>query len=76
MDILQAVAQQNCTWITLEAVFTYCTFSKHNLQFLQQLNVKKCPSSKWCWDLNPHTTEQESSPLTPRPGQPPNDAQC
>ena len=26
---------------------------KQTLQFLQQYDVKKCPSSFWCWDSNP-----------------------
>ena len=38
---------------------------------LQQINVKKCPSSIRCWDLNPQPLEHESPPLTIRPGLPP-----
>ena len=30
-----------------------------------------CPSSIWCWDLNPRPLEHESSPITTRPGLPP-----
>ena len=41
------------------------------LKFLQQINVKKCPSSRRCWDSNPQPLEQESLPITTRPGLPP-----
>ena len=32
---------------------------------------EKCPSSIWCRDSNPQPSEQESPPLTTRPGLPP-----
>ena len=38
---------------------------------LQQINVKKCPSSIWHRDSNPRPSERESSPITTRPGLPP-----
>ena len=41
------------------------------LQILQQLNVKKCPSSIRCWDSNSRPLEHESPPITTRPGLPP-----
>ena len=41
---------------------------KQTLQFLQQIYVKKCPSSKPCWDSNPEPSEHESPPITTRPG--------
>ena len=41
---------------------------KQTLQFLQQINVKKCPSSIRCRDLNPQPLEHESRPITTRPG--------
>ena len=41
------------------------------IQFLQQINVKKCPSSIRCWDSNTQPFKQESSPTTTRPGLPP-----
>ena len=41
------------------------------LQILQQINVKKCPSSTRCWDFNPRPLEHESLPITTRPGLPP-----
>ena len=48
----------------------HCLF-KETLKFLQQINVKKCPSSIRYWDLNPQPSEHESPPLTTRPGLPP-----
>ena len=44
---------------------------KQTLQFLQQLYVKKCPSSLRCQDLNSRPSERESLPITTRPGLPP-----
>ena len=44
---------------------------KQTLQFLQQIYVKKCPSSIQCRDLNPRRSEHESFPITTRPGLPP-----
>ena len=44
---------------------------KQTLQFLQQIYVKKCPSSIWCWDSNPWPSECESIPITTTPGLPP-----
>ena len=32
---------------------------------------EKCPSSKWCWDLNPQPLDHESPPITTLPGFPP-----
>ena len=45
---------------------------KQTLQFVQQINVNKCPSSIRCWDSwdsNPRPLEHESPPITTRPGQ-------
>ena len=36
----------------------------HFKQFLQQINVKKCPSSIWCRDSNSQPFDYESPPLT------------
>ena len=47
--------------------FIYFCLSKHTVQFLQQINVKKCPSSIQCWDSNPQPLEHESPPITTRP---------
>ena len=41
---------------------------EQTIQFLQQINVKKCPSSKWRWDLNPQPFQHELSTITTRPG--------
>ena len=38
------------------------------ITILQQKYVKKCPSSIWCWDLNPQPSGHESATITPRPG--------
>ena len=46
--------------------------SKQTLQFLQQTDVKKCPSSIPCQVSNPQPLERESLPITTRPGLPPN----
>ena len=47
-------------------------FFKQTIQFLQQINVKKCPSSIWCWDSTRWPSEHESPPITTRPGFLPN----
>ena len=47
----------------------FCLF-KQTFQFLQQINMKKCPSSIWCQDSNPRLSEHESPPITTRPGLP------
>ena len=46
-------------------------FHKQTITFLQPINLKKCPSSKRCWDSNPRPSEHESHPITTRPGLPP-----
>ena len=47
------------------------SFSNKHQYILQQINVKKCPSSIWHWDWNPQPSERESPPITTRPGLPP-----
>ena len=37
------------------------------IQFLQQINVKKSPSSIWCWDSNPQPSEHEFPLVTTGP---------
>ena len=49
----------------------FCLFHKQTITFLQPINLKKCPSSKRCWDSNPGPSEHESHPITTRPGLPP-----
>ena len=46
-------------------------FFKQTLQFFQQINVKKCPSSIRRQDSNSQPSDYESPPLTTRPGLPP-----
>ena len=50
--------------------FIFGLSNKH-YKFLQQIYVKKCPSSIWCWDSNPRPSGHESPPITTRPGLPP-----
>ena len=40
---------------------------KQTLQFLQQIYVKKCPSSIRCQDSNPQPSKRESLPITTTP---------
>ena len=47
--------------------FIYFCLFKQTLQFLQQINMKKCPSSVWYWDSNSQPLEHESPPITTRP---------
>ena len=51
-------------------------FRSFQTKKLQQIYVKKCPSSKWCGDLNPQPLEHESPPVTTRPGLPPFKLYC
>ena len=48
-------------------LFYFHLFYKQTMQFLQQINVNKCPSSLWYQDLNTQPLEHESPPITPRP---------
>ena len=85
--LLQFISKKNITfkekdlWLIFEQLFKkwanpglffiyFCLF-KHTLQFLQQINVKKCPSSMWWRDSNSRPLEHESPPITTRPGLPP-----
>ena len=49
----------------------FSVFSNKHYNFLQQIYVKKCPSSLRCRDSNPRPSEHESPPITTRPGLPP-----
>ena len=51
--------------------FIFGLFQTNINTILQQINVKKCSSSIWHWDLNPRSSERESPPITARPGLPP-----
>ena len=44
----------------------YFHLLKQTLRFLQQIYVKKCPSSIWCQDSNPRPSEHESPTITAR----------
>ena len=44
-----------------------------NITILQQINVKKYPSSIRCWESNPRPSELESPPRATRAGLPPNE---
>ena len=52
-------------------LFIFCLFKQTLLQILQQINVKKCPSSMRRWDSNPQPSEYESPPTTTGPWLPP-----
>ena len=58
-------------WTSLGFFYVYFRLFKQALQFLQQINVKQCPSSIRHWDSNPQPLEIESPPITTRPGLPP-----
>ena len=47
--------------------FIFGLFKQTSLQYLQQIYVKKCPSSIWCQDSNPQPLERESLPITTIP---------
>ena len=51
--------------------FIFGLFQTNINTILQQINVKKCPSSIRCRDSNPRPLECESPPITTRPGLPP-----
>ena len=51
--------------------FVYFCLFNQTLQFLQQINVKKCPSSIRHQDSNSQPSDYESPPLPTRPGLPP-----
>ena len=49
------------------ASFSFIFISSNKYYKYLQQNVKKCPSSKRCYDLNPQSSEHESPPFTTRP---------
>ena len=57
-------------WANPGLFFVYFCLFKLTFQFLQQMDVKKRPSSILRWDSNPQPLEHESPPITTRPGQP------
>ena len=52
-------------------LFIFGLFQTNINTILQQINVKKCPSSIRHRDSNPRPSERESPPITTRPGLPP-----
>ena len=58
-------------WANPDLFFIYFRPFKHTLQFLLQINVKKCPSSIQCRVSNSGPLEHASPPMTTRPGLPP-----
>ena len=52
-------------WAIPGLFFVY--FQKTSIQFLQQINVVKGPSSIQHWDSNPRPSERESPPITRAP---------
>ena len=56
-------------WATPGLFFVYFWSFQININtILQQINVTKCPSSIWRWDLNPWPSKFESPPITTGPG--------
>ena len=55
-------------WAIPGLFFVYFCLLMQTLQFLQQINMKKCPTSMWRWDLNPWPLKHESPLITTRPG--------
>ena len=58
-------------WAILGLYSIYFRLFIETIQILQQINVKKCPSSIQCWDSNSQPSDFESPPLTTKPGLPP-----
>ena len=55
-------------WAIPDLFLVYFRLFKQTIQFLQQIDVKKYPSSIRCWDLNPRPSEDELPPITTKPG--------
>ena len=49
-------------------LWLFLVFFKQTKHFFQQINVKKCPSSKQCRDLNPQLSDCESHHITSTTG--------
>ena len=53
-------------WTIPGIFFVYFRFFQTNINaVLQQINVKKCPSSIWNWDLNPQNLNLQNVSLFP-----------
>ena len=61
-------------WANPGLFFVYFwSFQTNNIIFTtNQCERMSCPSGIWHWDLNPQPLKHESSPITTRPGLPPN----
>ena len=64
----QQFRERKCLKWAFPSSFRLFSSFQTNINFLQQINVKKCPSSILCWDSNPQPLVHESPPLTTRPG--------
>ena len=53
-------------------IIYFWSFQTNTITIFTNNLCEKCPSSIWCWDLNPQPWEYESPPITTRPGLPPN----
>ena len=51
-----------------QSLFHLFLYFQTNITIFTTNNVKKCPSSIWCWDSNPQPSGHESPPITTRPG--------
>ena len=56
----------NCHQFHMELIKTIKSEFEHNLS--QQIYMKICPSSIWCWNSNPRPSEHEYPPITTRSG--------
>ena len=71
MFMNKSIRQQNMFFIKMghsRPLFVYFQPFQTNITILQQIYVKKCPSSIWCRDSNSQPLEHKSSPITARPG--------
>ena len=66
----QQFRERKCLKWAFPSSFRLFSSFQTNINFLQQINVKKCPSSILCWDSNSQPLECESPPITTRPGLP------
>ena len=76
LKFLKNLAIKSCKfhffkWANPGLFFISFRIFTHTLQFLQQINVKNCPSNIWCRDSNSRPLDHESPPITARPGLPP-----
>ena len=58
-------------WAIPGHFFVYFQSFQTNITIFTTIWCEKCPSSIWCWDLNPQSLDRGSLPITTRPGLPP-----